>query len=316
MKWGLLSYGRIAQKFVENLQYLDPAKLGAIASASNIEKANHDHPDIACYTNYTELVKNEDIDCVYVSSTHNLHKAQTILALEHGKHVLCEKPLSTNFQDAVEMFNCAESNGCLLMEAMWTRFLPAYQVMKSKITSGEIGDVQLVQADFGFASDLSNTQGRLLNPMLAGGSIYDVGIYPIALAIDIFGEEPEEIIAKGTLSDSNIDLSSAVQMHFSSNRIAQLFSSISLTTTHRAIISGTKGRIVLPLFWKGQELIVEKGMDARSFSHPFECSGFVHEIKAFENSISQRDTFNPIMHKNDSLMISRTIDRIYAQIRN
>lgn len=315
MKWGLLSYGRIAQKFIENLNYLDPNKLGAIATRSNINEVKSEFTNIPSYMEYKELVRRSDINCVYISSTHNFHKEQTILALEHGKHVLCEKPLATNFEDANEMFVCAEANDRLLMEAMWTRFLPAYQKMKSLLESGEIGEVKYIKADFGFSSDLNNIKGRLLNPYLAGGSVYDIGIYPIALALDLFEEEPSTIQVMANTTHLGVDIDCSVQMEFSENRFAQLFSSFAVTTSHQAIISGTQGRIILPVFWKGQEVIIEKGIDRKKvYTLPYRCTGFVHEIISFENSVKNAEKYNPVMHKKDSLMIAKTIDRIYGQI--
>ncbi|PJF45754.1 MAG: dehydrogenase, partial [Candidatus Thermofonsia Clade 3 bacterium] len=152
------------------------------------------------------------VDAIYVATPHSLHHANTLLALQHGKHVLCEKPFAINAAQAQEMVDAARSAGLFLMEAMWTRFLPIMVETRRLIAEGAIGKVQMIQADFGFRASF-NPASRLFDPALGGGALLDVGVYPISLASMLLGR-PDRIAAVATLGATGIDENTGVLLGF------------------------------------------------------------------------------------------------------
>jgi len=181
--WGILGAGNIATRFAADLTNLPDAALVAVGSRS-AAKAAEFAAKFDCkrsYGSYAELVNDPDVDVVYIATPHPFHKEHTIQCLQHGKAVLCEKPMAINEQQVREMAKCARENDVFLMEAMWTRFLPVIKTVRQWLEGKKIGDIRMLSADFGFRTGW-NPQGRLLNPDLAGGALLDVGVYIIALA--------------------------------------------------------------------------------------------------------------------------------------
>ena len=176
MNWGLIAYGRIAKKFIASLQTVQQASLQGVASLSNHAGIKKDLPDVQGYNSYDDLFADPNIDIVYISTTHNYHKENVLKALHAGKHVLCEKPMGINHQEVKEMVALAKQKNLFLMEAIWTRFLPAYSAMKEHINNNNLGDVKLIQADFSFDGTDGDANSRLKNPAYAAGAIWDVGL--------------------------------------------------------------------------------------------------------------------------------------------
>ena len=158
MNWGFIGYGRIARKFEQNLLYTKD-RLVAIASRSGYKNVGE---GIRGYENYEDLFNDQEVDIVYVSTTHNQHAPLSIAAMEAGKHVLCEKPLAISAEEVMQMTEVARKNGVLLMEAIWSRFLPGYEKALSLIREGVIGDVQFISAHFGFRMNPDDPKERLI----------------------------------------------------------------------------------------------------------------------------------------------------------
>ncbi len=316
MKWGLIACGRIAQKFIASLGTVPEATLKAIASRSNAESLREQYASIDIHDNYEAVYDDPEVDIVYISNTHNYHKENVLKALHAGKHVLCEKPMGISAADVAEMISLARDKELFLMEAIWTRFLPAYNRMKEIVASGVIGEVQQIQANFSFNARGFGPDNRLNNPALAGGAIWDVGIYPISLAIDLYDEAPHEVIARGVLSDDNVDLRASMLFSFSDQRHAQLFCGIDLETQYDAVISGTKGWIRLPKFWCGQAIEVNHDDQKENLLLPMdEPTSFSYEIKACYEAIAEGKIEHHKMSHHHSQIISEVIDAALHQIR-
>ncbi|MEZ4969836.1 MAG: Gfo/Idh/MocA family oxidoreductase [Flavobacteriaceae bacterium] len=185
INWGIIGLGNIARNFVKDLALVDEAQVYAAASR-NLAKAKEfaaAHNISNAFGSYRELLECREVDVVYIATPHTSHCELSIMAMEHGKHVLCEKPMGVNRAEVEKMIAAAQKNKVFLMEALWSRFNPSIMKVKQLIGNGEIGPLAYVHADFAFYALDRDFNGRVLNPELAGGSLLDIGIYPIFLLI-------------------------------------------------------------------------------------------------------------------------------------
>lgn len=248
VKWGIIGCGNIAKSFAKGLSEVDDAELIACASAST-ERAKSFAEEYPCHpcASYEELVRRNDIDVVYIATTHNFHYDNGRLCLENGKNVLCEKPTCVNAKQTRELVALAKAKDLFLMEAMWTRFMPAIRALLDELAAGVIGDIKLVQADFGISRDWP-ADGRMLNPNLAGGALLDLGIYPLTFAWLIKGA-PSAVQSSWTKAETGVDESGCYLLSYADGAMAQLFSGFRTRTPHQARIFGSKGRIVVDDFF-------------------------------------------------------------------
>jgi predicted dehydrogenase len=245
-KWGVIGPGRIAHKFLNDLKRLPNVELYAVAGRDK-QRANDfatQHAIPHAFGNPSEMLeKCPDLDVVYVATPHVGHLAATLLCLEKGVAVLCEKPLGMNAQEVATMIECAQKHNTFFMEAMWSRFLPTIRKMLEIIELGEIGAVKTVQADFGFYTNF-NPKSRLFDKKLGGGSLLDVGIYPVFLSYLLLGN-PTEIIAKATFTSTEVDETCAAILTYGKHKLAMIHSSVSEKTPTEGFIYGEKGMIHL-----------------------------------------------------------------------
>ena len=164
-----------------------------------------------------------------------------MLCLKHKKAVLCEKAFAMNTRQVTEMITLAKAQGVFLMEAFWTKFLPHYQLVKQMIANGKIGSIKYITAEFGYMPELPVPQ-RMFDPRLGGGSLYDIGIYPVFLTLDILGR-PDNIEAGMTQASTGIDEQCAIRFDYKNGVKAQLFSTFVANLAGAAEIVGDKGRI-------------------------------------------------------------------------
>tara|TARA_R110000796_G_scaffold96719_1_gene202772 strand:+ start:158262 stop:159218 length:957 start_codon:yes stop_codon:yes gene_type:complete len=316
MNWGFIGFGRIARKFLTSLESVQGETPYAFASRSNAVELEKEFSNVKVYDNYESLFADPDIDIVYISTTHNFHCQNVIDALNAGKHVLCEKPMGISPDEIRKMMEVTKGTGKFLMEAMWMRFLPAYREAIRRAKSGEIGEVQYITASFGFNSPNLKPAGRLLNPDLAGGALYDVGVYPLTIVSDIFGWQPDSFQAQAILSETGIDQSIQVQLSYKGGGMAQVFGSIAMNTNKEACIYGSEGFIKLPLFWKAQEFEIHKDDNIEKVELPFKSTGYAHEIEEVVKCIKEGKTESPLFTLNDSLMSANLVESILSSIFN
>lgn len=315
MNWGFIGFGRIARKFLESLNAVDGEVPYAFASRSNANALQHEFPEVRVYSSYDELLADDNIDIVYISTTHNFHCQNVIEALGAGKHVLCEKPIGISSGEVLKMTAKAKATGKFLMEAMWMRFLPAYREAIAKVKAGEIGRVKYMTASFGFRSEDKLTQdGRLLNPDLAGGALYDVGVYPLTIVSDLFGWEPVDFKAHAIQSDTGVDETIQVQLDFGDHQMAQVVGSITMHTNKEACIYGERGFVRIPMFWKAESYQIVKGDDVESFHRPMISNGYAHEIIEVSSCIKEGKTESDLFTLNDSLMSAKLVESILSTI--
>ncbi len=312
MNWGFAGYGRIARKFEEGLNHIGH-DIVAIASRSGASDINN---SIASYDNYEDLMNDPNVDIVYVNTTHNTHAKLTIAALNAGKHVLCEKPLATSAQDVKEMISVARANERFLMEAIWSRYLPGYQKAMKLIKSGVIGDILHINANFGFRMDPGAPKKRLIDPKLAAGAIWDVGIYPISLAQDIFVDDPVSMHVDAQLSEMNVEDRCAIQLSYDSDRFAQLTCAINLNTVNDAVITGTKGHMIMKDFWKCERFILIASDEESEHHYPMESTGLCHEAIACKDLIEAGQVQSPLISWDHSTQLAKIMDKAINMARD
>ncbi|CAJ1328260.1 unnamed protein product, partial [Effrenium voratum] len=188
---------------------------------------------------YEDLVADDEVDVIYVGTIHTMHAPHTKLALNAGKHVVCEKPLAVNAAEAKELVELARSKGLFLMEAMWTRFFPAIRKAREILDSGVLGTVCNVQADFGFVGP-SDPGHRLLDPQVAGGGMLDIGCYLVQAATMAFGPSMPSVKGSAVLTEKGVDLEGALTLGFEQGS-ANLFYSLRAPTPENTVVQCTKG---------------------------------------------------------------------------
>jgi len=212
--WGIIGLGKIAHKFTKDLLTIDDAELYAVASRTQV-KADafaSKYNATKAYSSYEDLANDPNVDAVYIATPHVFHKENTMLCLKKGIAVLCEKPFAMNADEVEEMIACAKENNTLLMEALWTYFLPHYQYVLDLIKSKKYGEVLKLKADFGFVIN-PDINSRTYSKSLGGGSLLDIGIYPIFAALSNFGM-PNSIDARATFFDNKVDSSCKMLFHY------------------------------------------------------------------------------------------------------
>jgi predicted dehydrogenase len=224
IRWGILGCGKIAKKFAADLQWVKNAQLIAVGAReqTTADAFAKDFPAKYKHNSYQSLVENPEVDVIYVATPHALHHEHVMLCLRHKKAVLCEKAFAINYHEAKEMIDFAHSQKVFLMEAFWTRFLPHYQKTKELIAQGKIGNIKYIHAEFGFRPTPPIAQ-RIYDPALGGGSLLDIGVYPVFLALDLLGK-PDRIRASMVAAPSGVDDQCSIQFQYNTGSVAHLFS--------------------------------------------------------------------------------------------
>jgi dihydrodiol dehydrogenase / D-xylose 1-dehydrogenase (NADP) len=315
INWGILGLGRICNLFMESMKLFDDSKVVAVGSRSK-ERADEfakKHEIPRAYGSYEELVNDNEIDIIYVATPHNSHKEFSMLCLKAGKAVLCEKSFTVNASEAKEMIEFAQKSGLFLMEAMWTRYLPAMVKIRELLNTGILGDIRMVKADFGFRVGWE-PQHRLLNPELAGGALLDVGIYTISFASMIFGAKPLKITGTAHLGETGVDEQFSSVLAYENGAIAVCTAAVRTPLTDDAWIYGTEGRIRIPAFWHANKLEIHiNGKEPESLEIPYSSSGYYHEIEEAANCLRNGRIESDVMPLKETLDIIKIMDELRRQ---
>lgn len=314
VRWGILGTGRIAKAYAEGLKNTRNGKLVAIASRNRetAELFAQEWEIENAYCSYEELAKSPLIDAVYVATPHTEHAKNAILCMNAGKAVLCEKPIAVNAKEVAKMISAARQNNVLLMEGMWSRFPPLMDEVRRMIAEKEIGEIRTIHADFGFRPEVKEPNSRLFNPELAGGSLLDVGIYPISLSFMLNGS-PSSFISDWTVGETGVDEQASVMFKYNNGSMAILHSSLESETGQEAFISGTEGSIrIHKQCWKPQIMTVTdwRSGKTKKVEFPFQGNGFNYEAEHFSGLLLKGEKESPIMPLEESLKIITTIDEI------
>ena len=310
VRWGVLGPGGIATQFATGMELVDDGEIVAVASRSQ-ERADAwgDRFGVARrYDAYEALVDDAEVDAVYVATPHSRHEADALLALEAGKHVLCEKPFALNAAQAQRMADTARAQGVFCMEALWTRFLPSYRVLQEVIGEGRIGDVLLVDADFGFRMPVQ--PGRHFDLDLGGGALLDLGIYPIQLCTLLLGL-PERIVADGVLAETGADEQVAAVLHFAGDRLGVVKAALRVPMACTGRIMGTDGVIELPAFMHCPLWVVVNG---ERIETAWEGEGLRFQVEEVHRCLAEGATESPVVPLDETVAIARILDEIRSQV--
>jgi predicted dehydrogenase len=315
IRWAILGAGNIAKDFVKDFSHLQNATLVAIAASDKQRAitfaATYNIP--LAYT-YEELYKSTEIDAVYIATTHNFHFEQSMQCMQHGKAVLCEKPITINDTEFKQMATLSKERNVFLMEAMWTYFLPAIQKAQQWIAKGRIGNLKVIQADFSFAVP-KNVEGRMYNPNLAGGALLDLGVYPVAAATLFANGKPNSITASGVLTETGVDASTAMVLNYE-DIIAMLTTSMVARMTNKLRLFGETGYIEVPDFWRGYGCtLFDKDFTlVESFNDERTSHGFIYQMQHATDRILNNEIESYIITHKRSNEIQEIMTEVRRQI--
>ena len=322
LRWGIVGTGNIATKITEDIARLEDAFLQCVSSrheASAIEFADQFGVARAVFDNsrasgYTQLVEDPEVDVVYVAAPQDQHFEISRAALLAGKNVLCEKPLTTTAREAEDLIGIASARGLFLMEGVWTRFLPCVNRIWEILASGELGDVQWVQADLGLPSG-PGSGSRHGDAETGGGALLDLTVYPLTLAVGALGF-PEGMSAVGALSGAGIDRQNALLLTYPTGAAAQLMSSLISPGTRTATFSGAKGwlRTGAPLHNPVELTVAPFLGDQRVERFPQVGNGYTYELREATRCIQSGLPESPTMSWDHSLQTMRLFDEARTQM--
>ena len=307
IKWGILGTGGIAQEFARDVSEHTDMQIAAVGSRT-LQSAERFELAESKFGSYEELV-NSDVDAIYVATPHQMHCDNTILALSAGKPVLCEKPFAVNAKEAMAMADCATTNNLLLMEAMWTRYLPHIQKLRELLP--ELGEIYSVSADHGQA--LTHIQ-RLTDPNYAGGALLDLGIYPISFIYMVLGK-PERITAKADLV-GGVDYQTSAIFEYTNGAHANFTTNLKVKGPTVATVSGTKARLELDTsFYRptNMRLIYNDG-NVIEFKNEYRGHGLREQAIYFEKMLILGKRSSALLPLPETVSIMQTMDEIRSQI--
>ena len=315
IKWGIMGTGRIAGSFAVALNYLEDAELYGIGSRSE-ERADAFSDEYSVpksFHDYESLVNNPDIDVVYIATPHSLHKENCLMCLEHGKAVLCEKPFTINAAEAAAVINFARDRRLFLMEAMWSRFVPAAIKLKELIEDKIIGDIQYLFAGGAFIPEF-DPDHYLFKKELGGGVLLDGGIYPVSLASWLLGY-PDRIQSAGRLNSSGIDDHDALLLEYDCGAIAGLHVSMRTQSPPDITVLGSKGKIYVhpAMFCPSKITLSLFDAEETEIALPFASNGYQYEAMEVNRCLREGKTESKVMPLDETLAIMRMMDEIRGQ---
>ena len=313
-RWGILGTGGIARAFAKDLTFTSGHEVSAVGSRS-LDKASNFSKEYggSAYGSYEELVAS-DVDAIYVATPHPMHEPNTLLALSAGKTVLCEKPFAVNAAQSARMISLAKQKNLLLVEAMWSRFLPHYRLIRQLLAAGELGEIISISADHGQFLPLPKHY-RLHAPELAGGALLDLGVYPISLAHFILGK-PNEIQVTAELTDTGVDGHCSIFLDYPSGAVANLSCTMLVKTPCVAEIIGSKARIEIDsTFYNPASMRLIK-TNGEVFNYPknYEGHGLREQAIEFAKLYRAGARESDLITHQDSQEIMEIMDQIRSEI--
>ncbi|MFJ9243968.1 Gfo/Idh/MocA family protein [Streptomyces sp. NPDC101776] len=315
LRWGVLGTGWIAERFVRSVQCHTRQRFTAVASrdASRAREFADRHGIAHSYGSYEELAAAADVDVVYVATEHTAHLACARIALEGGKHTLVEKPLGLNAVQATEIAQLAAERGLFCAEALWSFFLPRFDVVRQVLDSGALGDVRTVLADCGehFAAG-----HRILRPDLAGGPLLDLGTYPVAFAASVLGS-PVEVLASAQAHPAGVNGQTSALLQGADGAQGILHTTLFSDTPTTATIAGTHATLQLPgpFYQPGDIVLTIAGSGTRlMYTEPHTAHDALHfEAAEVARRITEGRLQSPLRPLRDSVATLKVMDEIRRQ---
>ncbi|WP_309080219.1 Gfo/Idh/MocA family oxidoreductase [Zhihengliuella sp.] len=316
LRWGVLATGSIARMFTRDarLAGLEVAAVGSRSEAAARAFAE-EHGIARAYGSYEALAADPQVDIVYVATPHPHHCAAARMLLEHGKHALVEKPFTLNRREAESLRDLARSRGLLVMEAMWTRYLPHMIRIRELIAAEALGEIRAVAADH--TQSLPADPAHRLNALeLGGGALLDLGIYPISLAWDLLGE-PTSVKASGRLGETGADTEVATVCTHAGGALSTSLSSSRAAGPNSAHIIGSKGRIDIHRVWYTAADFTVYGVDGgvvEQYASEIPGRGMQYQALAAERYVAEGRLEGDLLTLDDSVGIMGTLDEIRRQL--
>jgi predicted dehydrogenase len=313
-KWGILAPGKMSAKFTRGLKLLDNAELYAVGSR-DIERARHFAAEFGfkkAYGSYEELAADKDVDVIYVASPHSHHHDHTIMCLRNGKAVLCEKAFALNSREADEMIAEADRQKVFLMEALWPPFQPIYRKTKEILLGGEPGRLLHLTARFGFQPPFDPTD-RKYNLALGGGSLLDIGIYPVMDTLHFMGV-PDDIVAKASFTETGSEDSISMIFGYADGRMATLYSSFRTAAGIATDLLCENGNLY---FSRGRDMsqrlnVAMNGKENIEYSLLPEGMGYHYEAIEVMKCLEEGKLESEIVPHSFTRDLMRTLDKIRA----
>lgn len=311
VKMGILGAGNIARTMAETIDKMDNVDAYAVA-ARDLEKAEkflNEYGFKKAYGSYEEMLKDENIDLVYIATPHSHHYEHATLCLNNGKHVLCEKAFTADAKQAEELIKLAESKGLLITEAIWTRYMPMAKTLNEVIESGVIGKVTSLNVNLGYA--ISHAE-RIIKPELAGGALLDLGVYTINFASMVFGDKIKSISSTAIKTESGVDAQNSITICFEDGKMAILNSTVLAITDRQGVINGDKGYIVVENI-NNYERIRVFSLDREEiavYDAPKQITGYEYEVEAAIKAIENKEIECPQMPHKETIRIMKIMDTL------
>ncbi|XP_065075249.1 trans-1,2-dihydrobenzene-1,2-diol dehydrogenase-like [Ochlerotatus camptorhynchus] len=322
LRWGIVTAGTIAHDFVCAVSTLPDTDHKVVAVAArgleHVQTFAESHGIPAFYVGCEALAKDPKVDIVYIGTVNTVHYEVAMMMLDAGKHILCEKPLCVNEGQSKALLDYARAKKLFCMEAIWSRFFPAYNHLRDRIRQKNLGDIKEVKVELGLPITKVD---RIRMRHLGGGTVLDLGVYNIQLALWVFQEFPGEIVAEGKSNEENVDIETNVKLRFPGGGVATMKANGVKQLSNTAVITGTKGTITLYDFWCPTELTDIDGTE-RSYPLPqskIECIlknsvGLRYEADECRKRILAGELESQIVSHEDSLNVARVQDTIRKQI--
>jgi predicted dehydrogenase len=315
VRWGILGTGKIARAFAAALKATPGAVLAAVASrsAEGAQAFAGEFGIAAAYGSYQALADTPDIDIVYVATPHPMHAANATMLLHAGKAVLCEKPFTMNRREAEQVIALAREKKLFLMEAMWTRFMPALAEVRRIIAAGDIGTPRQVIADFGFTATLDPAH-RVNDPALGGGALLDLGIYPVSIAAALLGPV-KSVMAQAEMGETGVDVQTGFTMLHEGGGMSLCSCSFKAQTPAELTVAGELGHIKMNTqFHRATLVTVTTGAGSRTIATPFLGNGYVHEAIEAGRCLRAGLIESPGMTHDETIALMGVLDTIRGQI--
>lgn len=314
MKWGIMATGNIAAKFAQTvLEMNEPEEMLVAVGSRNADRASafavkYDIPKT--YGSYEELAADPEVEAIYIATPNNLHFENTMLCLKAGKHVLCEKPFTTNAEEAQILYEEADARGLFVMEAFWIRFLPLFEKLLPMIASKEYGELRHARCDYGFSVQSARRE-RKFKSELGGGALLDIGIYNLGFLYMVMGALPESFTSEVHLNEYGTDEFSVLQLCFPGGKTAHSAQSIGLVMERQAALYFDRATIYLPDFQKAFSMTV-KPLEGESYTVecPPDVNGFEYEIREVTKCVRNGQTHSKVFRPQDSVAVLGLLDEI------
>ena len=309
LKMAILGAGGIASTMAGTISRMEQVECYAVGSRS-LEKAQAFAQKFGfqkAYGSYEELVKDEEVELVYIATPHSEHYENARLCIRHKKRVLCEKAFTANAKQAKELLAYAKKEKVFITEAMWVRYLPMLQTIRAELADDVIGTPTMLTANLGY---LISEVPRLQRPDLAGGALLDVGVYPINFARMIFGDRIVKISSACTYADSGVDEQDSITLIYEDGRVAQLAASMLGLSDRRGTIYGTKGFMVIENINNFESLTVyDTGYrPVKKIERPEQISGYEYEVEACICALSEGKLECEEMPHSETLRVMELMD--------